>query len=298
METQKIGGKTQLYGIFAHPIKHSLSPFLHNQSFLDNDIDARYLAFDVEPNEFDAAMKSIQALNIGGLNLSMPYKEKALSYMDELSPEAEFIGAINTILNRDDVLIGYNTDGIGFVRSLEAENIQLANQRVVLLGAGGASKAVAYQLCQNHVKEIIIFKRKNRTFQEVCNYFKGMSEKCHIPIRVFPYEDHLNLNHKIKNSDIIVNCTNIGMGHLEEAMPINDLSILEKNQVVVDLIYQPQETLFLKGAKKRGCHTINGLGMLLYQAAEAFNIWTGSDMSISNIEETVKRKLYKEGSTS
>lgn len=285
-----ITGYTRVLGVIADPIKHSLSPMIHNTAFNLLNLDSVYLAFEVKNRALEDGIKSIRSLDMQGVNVSMPYKDKVIQYLDELSKEASEIGAVNTIVNNDGKLVGYNTDGIGFVNSLYAKEIKLKNKNIVLLGAGGASKAIVNQLCKEAVTSIAIFKQENETYQDIKQYFESVGKKYECNINVFPYHQQDLMEILIKECDILINGTNLGMEKTIDKSPVHTTKMLA-NQVVVDLIYSPAETLFLSEARKKGCQTLNGLGMLLYQAAEAFKLWTDQEMPVEEVEKEILKYL-------
>ncbi|MBO0461754.1 shikimate dehydrogenase [Enterococcus sp. DIV1298c] len=284
-----ISGKTRIAGIFASPVSHSLSPLMHNTAFQARSIDAIYLAFTVDQTNLKQAVESIRTFNMLGVNLSMPNKIAVIPYLDELSQEAQLIGAVNTIVHRDNRLIGYNTDGMGFMRSVNEAGIAIKDKKVTMLGAGGAAKAIVVQAALDQAKEIVIYKRKNATFENVASTFQKIAEQtgCHITIK--DYADTEQLKKDLEDTDLLINGTDMGMGEKKEMVPI-DPQLLHPKIAVFDLIYSPRETRFLKEAKAQGCLTRNGLGMLLYQGAIAFELWTGQTMPIEKIQPLLDSK--------
>ncbi|MBO1299401.1 MULTISPECIES: shikimate dehydrogenase [unclassified Enterococcus] len=284
-----ISGKTRIAGIFASPVSHSLSPLMHNTAFQARSIDAIYLAFTVDQTNLKQAVESIRTFNMLGVNLSMPNKIAVIPYLDELSQEAQLIGAVNTIVHRDNRLIGYNTDGMGFMRSVNEAGIAIKDKKVTMLGAGGAAKAIVVQAALDQAKEIVIYKRKNATFASVASTFQKIAEQtgCHITIK--DYADTEQLKKNLEDTDLLINGTDMGMGEKKEMVPI-DPQLLHPKIAVFDLIYSPRETRFLKEAKAQGCLTRNGLGMLLYQGAIAFELWTGQTMPIEKIQPLLDSK--------
>ncbi|OTP11804.1 shikimate 5-dehydrogenase [Enterococcus sp. 10A9_DIV0425] len=277
-----ISGKTKLAGIFASPVTHSLSPKMHNTAFAKCGIDAVYLAFDVDQKNLLKAVEGIRTFHMLGVNLSMPNKTAVIPYLDGLSKEAELIGAVNTVVNQDNRLIGYNTDGMGFMRSVEEAGLTVKNKKLMVLGAGGAAKAIVVQAALDGGREVVIYKRKNDTFASVQAYFKNVAEQTNCSIHVYDYEDEVQMRKDSQSSDILVNATDIGMGNKKELTPI-DKAMLHEKLVIFDLIYSPQETQLLKEARANGCESQNGLGMLLYQGAIAFELWTGQEMPVCEI---------------
>ncbi|MGO3731562.1 MAG: shikimate dehydrogenase [Vagococcus sp.] len=292
---QTISGYTKVAAVIANPIKHSLSPFIHNTAFSECGIDGVYVAFEVESKAFEASLESVRTLNMMGANISMPFKHRAFDYVDDVSESAKLIGAVNTVVRRGDQLVGHNTDGVGFIKSLKAKEVSIKEKNLVLLGAGGAGKAVACQCALDGARKVTIFKRHNQSFDDTVMFFKQVTQETGVQMVVMAYEDKASMQQAIQESDILINSTHIGMDNTIQEMPIDGEDILHTQLVVVDLIYHPMETLLLKKARKKGCQTINGLGMLLYQAAYAFQLWTGQEMPVDCVETKLLEKFAQRG---
>lgn len=286
-----ISGKTKLTGFFAKPASHSLSPLMHNLAFSHWGIDAVYLAFEVDQTNLRQAVKSIRTLDMLGVNVSMPNKTAVLAYLDQLSPEAELIGAVNTIVHQEQRLIGYNTDGMGFVRSVNETGHPIKNQKIVVLGAGGAAKAIVVQMALEGAQEITIYKRLNATFLPLKEYFAKVSEKTGCPIRLHDYADESQLALDLSQANLLINATDIGMGSKKDQLPIADVKLLHSQLAVFDLIYFPSETRLIQEAKKMGIKAYNGLGMLIHQGAIAFELWTHREMPVQNIRERLEQEV-------
>ncbi|HCM88281.1 MULTISPECIES: shikimate dehydrogenase [Vagococcus] len=289
-----ISGYTRLAGVIANPIKHSLSPRIHNTAYSLTQTNAVYLAFETTESDFEKVMASVKALDMLGVNISMPYKKKAYQMCDELSPVAKLIGVVNTVVQKNKLLYGHNTDGLGFIKSLEEQDVMIKNKTMTILGAGGASRAIICQCALDGISEINVFKRKNETFETVAHELKEIADKTETIIRVFDYADTTELIQKIKESQILVNATQIGMGDSCE-LPISQINAITPEHIVVDLIYHPLETQFLKEAKKQNAVTINGLGMLIYQAAIAFELMTNKKMPVKEIKHILLSELNEKG---
>ncbi len=283
-----ISGKTKLAGFFASPASHSLSPMMHNAAFEACGVDAVYLAFDVDQTTLEQAVESIRTFAMLGVNVSMPNKTAVIDYLDELSPEAKLIGAVNTIVNREGKLIGYNTDGMGFVRSVKETGHSIANSKITVLGAGGAAKAIIVQMALEGAKEIVVYKRKNATFYSLKSYFDQVAAQTGCVIQVYDYADETQLEKDLASSSLLVNATDIGMGKKKDKLPLSDTSFLHSKLAVFDLIYSPKETKLLKEAKNRGAQSYNGLGMLIHQGAIAFELWTHKEMPVGLIREMIE----------
>lgn len=286
-----ISGKTKLTGFFAKPASHSLSPLMHNLAFSHWGIDAVYLAFEVDQTNLRQAVESIRTLDMLGVNVSMPNKTAVLAYLDQLSPEAELIGAVNTIVHQEQRLIGYNTDGMGFVRSVNETGHPIKNQKIVVLGAGGAAKAIVVQMALEGAQEITIYKRLNATFLPLKEYFVKVSEKTGCPIRLHDYADESQLALDLSQANLLINATDIGMGSKKDQLPIADVKLLHSQLAVFDLIYSPSETRLIQEAKKMGIKAYNGLGMLIHQGAIAFELWIHREMPVQNIREQLEQEV-------
>lgn len=286
-----ISGKTKLTGFFAKPASHSLSPLMHNLAFSHWGIDTVYLAFEVDQTNLRQAVESIRTLDMLGVNVSMPNKTAVLAYLDQLSPEAELIGAVNTIVHQEQRLIGYNTDGMGFVRSVNETGHPIKNQKIVVLGAGGAAKAIVVQMALEGAQEITIYKRLNATFLPLKEYFAKVSEKTGCPIRLHDYADESQLALDLSQANLLINATDIGMGSKKDQLPIADVKLLHSQLAVFDLIYSPSETRLIQEAQKMGIKAYNGLGMLIHQGAIAFELWTHREMPVQNIRERLEQEV-------
>ena len=281
----KIDGYTRLAAVVANPIKHSISPFIHNSAFEATNTNGVYLAWEVDAAELAETVANIRRYQMYGINLSMPYKEQVIPYLDQLSEEACLIGAVNTVVNREGTLIGYNTDGKGFFKSLPS--FKISRERVVLLGAGGAAKAILAQAILDGVSQISVFVRSS-SMEKTRPYLEKIQNATGFRVDLFALEDIQELQDSITQADLLVNATSVGMDGSSQPIPTS--IVLPEKLMVADVIYQPFETPFLKWAKEQGNQSINGLGMLLYQAAEAFELWTGKEMPTDQIWESLKQK--------
>ena len=276
----------QLYGIFGYPIEHSLSPLMHNTAFAHHHLDAVYLPFAVQPTQIEAAVKAIRALGIHGVNVTIPHKQAVMAWLDELSPEARLIGAVNTIHRQADRLLGYNTDGIGFLRSLEEAGSDAAGRTVLLLGAGGAARAIAVQLCLGRIHRLCI---ANRTVARAEALAASLKES-------FPHADicvvamaESSLSAHLPDTDIVINATSVGMyPHDHMQFPFAEIG---PRHLVCDIVYRPLQTPLLRAAQAQGARTVDGLGMLLHQGAKAFEIWTGRAFPLPLIRTTLLTAL-------
>ncbi len=281
----KIDGYTRLAAVVANPIKHSISPFIHNSAFEATNTNGVYLAWEVDATELAETVANIRRYQMYGINLSMPYKEQVIPYLDQLSEEACLIGAVNTVVNREGTLIGYNTDGKGFFKSLPS--FKISRKRLVLLGAGGAAKAILAQAILDGVSQISVFVRSS-SMGKTRPYLEKIQNATGFRVDLFALEDVQDLQDSITKADLLVNATSVGMDGFSQPIPTS--IVLPEKLLVADVIYQPFETPFLKWARNQENQSINGLGMLLYQAAEAFELWTGKEMPTNQIWELLKQK--------
>ena len=281
----KIDGYTRLAAVVANPIKHSISPFIHNSAFEATNTNGVYLAWEVDATELAETVANIRRYQMYGINLSMPYKEQVIPYLDQLSEEACLIGAVNTVVNREGTLIGYNTDGKGFFKSLPS--FKISRKKLVLLGAGGAAKAILAQAILDGVSQISVFVRSS-SMEKTRPYLEKIQNATGFRVDLFALEDVQDLQDSITKADLLVNATSVGMDGTSQPIPTS--IVLPEKLMVADVIYQPFETPFLKWARNQGNQSINGLGMLLYQAAEAFELWTGKEMPTDQIWESLKQK--------
>ncbi len=261
----KVSGKTKVLGLLGFPVEHSLSPAMHNTAFEKLGLDCCYVTFLVKPEFVRDAVKSIKALNLAGVNVTVPHKEKVIPFLDEVDKEASFIGAVNTITNNNGRLKGYNTDGRGFMKSLSEAKIPVNKKNVLVIGAGGASRAIGYYLCQKASRLFLYDIDKNKAGKLIKDLNKIRGN-----VSLFSYQQSA-ISDQLNQIDVIINATPLGLKK-GDPLPINT-DLLEKSHVVCDLIYK--NTPLLQAASRKGCKTLNGLGMLLWQGVFAFELWTG-----------------------
>lgn len=283
-----INGQTKIYGIFGYPVAHTFSPAMHNAAFEKLKLNAVYVPFSVTPDRIKSAISALPSLGIAGVNLTMPYKEICLAYLDELSKEAKLIGAVNTILvTEEGKLKGYNTDGIGFVTALRRQlRIEPKGRSAFIIGAGGAGKAVAIQLALEGAKHIFVVDiQKNKAHKLVQTLRRNIH---HVRLRAVPYAKH-EIERTIADTDILINATPIGM---RESDPlIFDPNALHHKIVICDLIYNPPMTKMLKVARSKKLKMMNGLGMLLFQGAAAFSIWAQKPAPVDVMHKALTHEL-------
>lgn len=282
---KRITGHTELIGLMAYPIRHSSSPAMHNEAFRKLGYDYAYLAFEVDNDSLEDAVKGLRALKLRGSNVSMPNKTVIHKYLDEVSPAAQLCGAVNTVVNENGKLIGHITDGIGFMQSLKEQNIDVIGKKMTIVGAGGAATAIEIQAALDGVKEISIFNIKDKFWDNAQETVKKINENTLCKAALYDLQDLDKLKEEIEDSFIFVNATGMGMKPLEGKTYIPDKSFFRPELIVADVVYSPRETEMLKMAKEVGCKTMNGLGMMLFQGSAAFELWTGEPMPINHMKE-------------
>lgn len=266
-----IDSSTTLYCLIGNPIDKSLSPLIHNEMFRIFGKNSIYLAFNIEENKLRDVIDGFKAINVKGFNVTIPFKKTIIRYLDGLSPEAEILGAVNTVKNQDGKLIGYNTDGEGFYKTLRNNNIDVKDKNILLLGAGGAAYGIGITLSTKGIKSIYI---ANRTREKAVNLEKEIKK---INPNISTSIGDLSLREiNKKDIDIIINATSIGMYPLENLSPI-ELNGFDKKTIVYDIVYKPRETKLIKEANLRGFKAINGLSMLLEQAILSQKVWFNLD---------------------
>lgn len=286
--SERLSGHTLLIGLIATPIRHSLSPKMHNEAFAKLGLDYAYLAFEVGNDELEDAVKGIRALGIRGANVSMPNKQAIIPYLDELSPAAELIGAVNTVVNKDGEghLVGHNTDGVGAVKALASEGVSVKDQIITLAGAGGAGTAIAVQLSLDGAKEVRIFNPNDPAYANAEKTVEKIMSKTDTKASITDIDNQEAFKKSIAESSIYIDATGVGMGKLIDLSLINDPEVIRPDLVVFDVVYSPAETKLLKFARANGAKkTMNGLGMMLYQGAAAFKLFTGEDMPVDYIHD-------------
>lgn len=280
-----ITGHTQLTALLGSPVAHSISPMMHNEAFQLLDLDYVYLCFDVNEESLPAAVEGLKTCNIRGFNLTMPNKNKIVELLDELSPAARLIGAVNTVVNDNGHLTGYNTDGVGYMQAVKDAGYDIHGKTITVMGAGGAATAICAQAALDGIEEIHIFAREtSRFWNRTENLVKNINSTlpCHAVLH--ENEDKAALSDAISKSTLLLNATSVGMAPNTDGTIITDTSLYHPDLIVSDVIYNPRETRFLREAREAGCRTFNGMYMLLYQGAEAFRLWTGKDMPVKEIK--------------
>ena len=280
-----IRGSTKICMILGHPLKHTRSPLMHNAAFADLGLDYVYIPVEVKPEGVSAIIRALRATeNFGGANITVPHKVQVMGCLDGWSPEADSIGAVNTLYKKGEQLWGENTDGRGFVASLREEaEFEPKGKRVMILGAGGAARAVTQALVRDGAERVYLVNRTLRKAEEVASFFGGKSgSSCLVPIG---FGDPL-FGARLQECHLLVNSTSVGLSRNDS--PLFDYRLLPSTLLVYDLIYDPELTPLLRTAQERGCSTFNGLGMLVYQGAFSFEIWTQRPPPVEKMREAVK----------
>jgi len=281
----KPAGSTKIVRLIGYPVEHSKSPFMHNAAFQYMGLDFVYHLFSVKPSDLEEAITSLRAPNVVGANVTIPYKEEVMKYLDEITPEAKFIGAVTTIHNREGKLIGYNTDGQGFITSLLTDGkVKLEGQKVFLIGAGGAGKAVAVKLAERGVERLVITDKMVERAKTLVGKLRKNIPDCPVDT-IFP--DDKEFAKTLLGSTLLVNATPVGMNEGDPC--VVDPEYLHKDLFIYDVIYN-RETPLIAAAKKRGLKALGGIGMLIHQGAASFEIWTGQKAPI----EVMKNRILEE----
>ncbi|OWT33800.1 shikimate dehydrogenase [Methanobrevibacter sp. 87.7] len=275
-----IDGNTLLFGIVGDPVGHSLSPLMHNANIESLGLNYAYVPFHVKKENIQNLISGAKALNIQGLNVTIPHKIEVIKYLDEIDSLAENIGAVNTIKFTDGIAKGYNTDAIGAMTALK-EKTDIKNKNVLVLGAGGASRAISYALCEEDVNSITILNRHINKAEALAD---DISSKTDYTVS---YDLQSNSNKYLKDTDIIINTTPNGMYPHVDDKPLIYAQEMNSDMAVFDIVYTPLETGILKEAKKIGATRISGIKMFLYQGVESFKIWTGIDANSKVMEDVI-----------
>ncbi len=287
----EITGHTRMICLLGSPVAHSLSPQMHNLAFETLGLDYRYLAFDVQPSALADVVNAFGAMNVRGMNLTMPLKNDIVPFCDRLSPASEISGAVNTVVFEEDGSIsGHTTDGAGFLRALEEENISYKGQKLTIFGTGGAGTAILVQAALDGAAEISVFSRfTSRFIDRTRQVVKALNERTSCRVRLYDYEDK-RIRTELSDSALLVNASNVGMAPNTEGCLVKEAGWLPEGLAVSDVIYNPRETRLLAMARQRGLRAMNGMYMLLYQGAESFKLWTGREMPA----ELVKKAYFSE----
>lgn len=283
----EISGKTKVCGVIGDPIEHTLSPLIHNTAFKHLKLNFVYVAFRVKKEELEEAVHGVRSLNIHGLNVTMPHKSAIIKYLDEIEPTARAVGSVNTVLNADGKLIGFNTDGVGALNALKKNQIELNGKKLLVLGAGGAAKAIAFHLAPE-VEELRILNRTGEKARQLASFLQEKFNKKILGNTLSPSL----LKEWLKDADILINATSAGM-HPNSDQTLVKRGWLNPKLAVMDIVYNPIETRLIKDAKAVGAKVVYGTEMLVYQGAASFEIWCGCPAPVDVMREAVLKNLQK-----
>lgn len=285
---EKISGHTRLLCLLGDPVSHSISPAMHNLSFETLGLDFVYLAFPTTIEQFDTTTTVLKQVGARGFNCTMPCKRIAAEKCDTLSPAARLMNSVNTVVIENGKLIGHNTDGVGYMRSVQDAGHDIIGKEMTLLGSGGAASAILAQAALDGVKKIHLFARKGNSWNMIEKQVHEINNSTCCQVALQELADTTALKASIQDSAILVNASSVGMAPNEDQCLIPNASFFHPELIVSDVIYNPRKTKLLRMAEDCGLSTFNGMYMLLYQGAEAFKIWTGKDMPV----DLVKQKLF------
>lgn len=283
MMESRISGHTGLLAVIGSPIAHSASPKIYNYGFERLGLDYVYVAFDIKEHEMKDAIAAMRTFRLRGCNVTMPGKTEVVKYMDELSPAARIIGAVNTIVNDNGRLKGYITDGEGAVGSLRDNGVDVSGRKIVVAGAGGAATAIQVQCALDGAREIVIFNRTVSRAEETAQMIQREVPSC--TVKVCDIADTARMTAEIRDSEILINATSVGMKPMEQESIVRDVAAFHPGLTVLDAVYEPVETRLLREAKEAKCHCIGGKSMLLWQAAAAFKLYTGLELPVEELKE-------------
>jgi len=285
-----VSGKTRICGLIGDPVEHSMSPAMQNAAFRELGLDYVYVPFHVKSAELGQAIAGMRALNIRGLNVTVPHKVAVVQFLDKLDPLAEKIGAVNTIVNDDGVLTGYNTDATGFLQALLEREIEPAGKRAVILGAGGAARAIAFILAERGATLLILNRALELDWAE--ELAQRLSATFNKKVKALELNRE-NLMPALDKADILVNATSVGMSPKADETPL-PAGLLRPGLIVYDIVYNPVKTRLLREAEAVGASTISGVDMLVWQGALAFEKWTGRKAPVELMKRETVRLLKRQ----
>ena len=287
MEDKDITGKTKICGLIGDPIEHTMSPAMHNAAFQKVGLDYLYIPFRVKPEELPQAVAGLKALNVAGFNVTIPHKVAVMPLLDSLDPLAEKIGAVNTVVNNNGELRGYNTDAEGFLRALTEQSINPQRKNVVILGAGGAARAIAYILAEKGARLTILNRQQELDWAE--NIAQLILDELHREVKIFELGSIADV---LPGANLLVNATSVGMSPADN-ISLVPAGLLNKVPVVFDIVYNPLKTKLLREAAAAGAQTIGGVDMLVWQGALAFEKWTGKTAPLDIMREEAIKMLER-----
>lgn len=284
----EISGRTKVCGVIGDPIEHTLSPLIHNAAFKHLKLDFVYVAFRVRREELESAVKGIRSLGIHGLNVTMPHKNVIIKYLDEIDSTAKLIGSVNTVLNDNGKLVGFNTDGIGALKALKENQVNLDEKKLLLLGAGGAARAIAFQLAPE-VDELRILNRDGEKAEQLAKILKDKFGNKIVGGKL----SATLLREWLMDACILVNATSVGM-HPDQDQTLVDRGWLKPDMTVMDIVYNPLETRLIRDAKSVGAKVVYGTEMLVFQGAASFEIWCNRPAPVEVMRKVILRSIQKE----
>lgn len=283
---QTPSGHTESYAVLGHPVAHSLSPIMHNAAFEALNRDAIYLAFDVHPNRLTDVLLAMRDMGFRGVNLTVPLKEIAFGELSHLDESARLVGAVNTVAFRPDAMVGYNTDGDGFLAAMdEAFGPSIRDETVFVLGTGGAGRTVALMCARQGAQHVALTDADCSRAEQVAHEIADAYPRTTVTVA-----DNAALDETAQAADFVVQCTPVGMKESDRSLLGS--KAFRKGQKVFDLIYMYPETAILRTAREAGARIANGLGMLLHQGARSFSIWTGTEPSLSAMRSALEKAVY------
>lgn len=285
----EVRGSTRILGVFGWPVEHSLSPAMHNAALHDLGLDFIYVPFAVSPDALETAIRSLPALGIVGVNLTIPHKERVLPFLDEITSEAREVGAVNTVQCKECRLIGDNTDGRGFYRPLLEIGFEARGKQAFILGAGGAARSVAFQLARSGIGALTVANRSLERAEQLVTSIRNSGYDC--ALESLALDDTTKLSNRLQQADLLAQTTRVGMHPDSDSLPPLPLDALRPELLVYELVYNPVETRLLYEARRRGCRVLTGVKMLVYQGAASFERWTGAWPSTQVMETAVLKGL-------
>ena len=284
--SKHITGHTGLLCLLGSPVAHSVSPEMHNEACDQLGLDYTYLAFDVPEDKMPEAVQGLRTMGARGWNITMPGKNIMCKLADKVSPASEISGACNTIVNDNGVLTAYTTDGVGFMRAVKEDGVDIIGKKMTLLGAGGAATAIAVRGALDGIAEIEIFNIKDKFYSRGEEIVDLINKNTNCKATMNDLADHDLLKEKMHAADLFCDATGVGMHPLEDLSNIPDPSFFKKDLIVTDTVYAPRETVMMKQAKEAGCEKVyNGMSMMLFQALIAIKLYTGKDTPVDYMKE-------------
>lgn len=280
-----VNGRTNILGVIGDPIEHTFSPAMHNAGLEELDLNYIYLPFHVLPQDLESAVIGARSLGIKGLNVTIPHKQHIMAFLDEIDPIAEMIGAVNTVKFDDDKTVGYNTDGYGCLRAI-SEVMDVKDRKVTITGAGGAARAVAFQIAASGIDELSIINRNHKKAEDLVFDMKGNLKKIDVDININACRIE-DLENEISKSDILIDTTPLGMHPHVDDKPIATADIMHEDLLVNDIVYTPMKTTLIKEAEKAGAKVVYGYKMLLYQGIRSFEIWLDTKAPVDVMEKAL-----------